>query len=124
MRIVVPKESAPGERRVALVPEVVRRLGAFSVSVERGAGGAAGFPDADYEAAGAQLAAREGLYADAGAVLRVARPSPDEVAELAPGTIVIGFLAPLTDLEGIKRLEERGVVAFAMESIPRTTRAQ
>jgi NAD(P) transhydrogenase subunit alpha len=124
MKVVVPKETAPGERRVALVPETVRRLSSFDIVVEAGAGLAAGFPDSEYDAAGAELAERDGLYADSGAVLRVARPSADEVAELAPGTILIGFLAPLTDPEGIRRLEARGIVAFAMEAIPRITRAQ
>ena len=65
-----------------------------------------------------------GLLADATAVVRVGRPSAEEVGELAPGTVLIGFLAPLSDPEGIERLAARGVVAFAMESIPRTTRAQ
>ena len=125
MKVVVPKETAPGERRVALVPEAVRRLGGdFRVVVEHGAGEPAGFPDAEYEAAGAEIAARGALYADVDAVLRVGRPSPAEVEELAPGTILIGFLAPLTDPDGIRRLQAQGVVAFAMESIPRTTRAQ
>ena len=58
------------------------------------------------------------------AVVRVAAPAADEVAELAPGTVLVGFLSPLTDSAGIERLAERGVVAFAMESIPRITRAQ
>jgi NAD(P) transhydrogenase subunit alpha len=125
MKVVVPRETAPEERRVALVPESVRRLGSsFEVVVESGAGVAAGFPDSDYAAAGAELAARQGLYAEAGAVLRVAPPSAEEVAELVPGTILIGFLAPLTDPDGVRRLAERGIVAFAMESIPRITRAQ
>ncbi len=125
MKVIVPRETAPGERRVALVPESVRRLGdAFEIAVERGAGEAAAFPDAEYAAAGAELVARDGLYSDTGAVLRVARPSPEEVAELAGGTILIGFLAPLSDPEGVRRLQAQGVVAFAMESIPRITRAQ
>jgi NAD(P) transhydrogenase subunit alpha len=124
MKVVVPKETAPGERRVALVPETVRRLSSFDIVVETGAGLAAGFPDSEYDAAGAELAARDGLYADSGAVVRVARPSAEEVAELAPGTLLIGFLAPLTDPEGIRRLEAHGIVAFAMEAIPRITRAQ
>jgi NAD(P) transhydrogenase subunit alpha len=125
MKVVVPRETAPGERRVALVPESVRRLGSsFAVVVEVGAGVAAGFPDPEYASMGAALAAHEGLYADAGAVLRVAPPSAEEVAELAPGTILIGFLAPLTDSDGVRRLQEHGIVAFAMESIPRITRAQ
>jgi len=125
MKVVVPKESAPGERRVALVPEAVRRLGrSFDVVVESGAGAAAGFLDAEYEAAGARVATRDGIYDGAGAVLRVARPTPDEVRELPAGALLVGFLAPLTDPEGLERLRAQGVVAFAMESIPRTTRAQ
>jgi H+-translocating NAD(P) transhydrogenase subunit alpha len=125
MKVVVPKETAAGERRVALVPDAVRRLGSgFEVVVEHGAGEAAGFPDAEYEAAGAALAATSELYDDAEAVLRVARPTAGEVAALAPRTILVGFLAPLTDPEGLQRLQAQGVVAFAMESIPRTTRAQ
>jgi NAD(P) transhydrogenase subunit alpha len=124
MKVVVPKETAPGERRVALVPETVRRLSSFDIVVETGAGLAAGFPDSEYDAAGAELAERDGLYADSRAVVRVSRPSAAEVEELAPGTILIGFLAPLTDPDGIRRLEARGIVAFAMEAIPRITRAQ
>ncbi len=125
MKVIVPRESAPGERRVALVPEAVRRLGdGFELVVERGAGEAAGFPDSESEAAGATLAAGDDLHRGADAVVRVAPPSPAEVAALAPGTVLVGFLAPLSDPDGIRRLQERGVVAFAMESIPRITRAQ
>ena len=75
-------------------------------------------------AAGADVVSRAEVLSGAGAVVRVGRPSADEVAELEPGTVLIGFLAPLSDPEGIERLAARGVVAFAMESIPRTTRAQ
>ncbi len=125
MKLAIPRETAPDERRVALVPDAVRRLGdGFQVVVEPGAGVAAGFTDAEYEAAGASFAAGDELFRDAGAVVRVTRPSADEVDALAAGTILIGFLAPLTDPDGIRRLQERGVVAFAMESIPRITRAQ
>ncbi len=126
MRVAVPKESGAGERRVALVPEAVGRLASagFSVAVERGAGAAAEFPDAQYEAAGAELLPRAELFAGADAVVRVGRPSPEEIAELAPGTVLIAFLSPLTDPEGIERLAARGIVAFAMESIPRISRAQ
>ena len=107
------------------MPEAVRRLGdGFEVVVERGAGEAAGFADGEYEAAGARLAGSDALLREAAAVVRVGPPSAAEVEELAPGTILIAFLAPLTDPEGIRRLQERGVVAFAMESIPRITRAQ
>ena len=111
---------------MALVPDSVGRLTAagFAVAVEQGAGAEAGFPDAEYAAGAADVVARSELLAGAEAVVRVGSPSADDVAELAPGTVLVGFLSPLTDTAGIARLAERGVVAFAMESIPRITRAQ
>ena len=120
----MPKESAAGERRVALVPEIVGKLvpGGFEVLVERGAGEAASFPDADYEEAGARMVAD--AWSEADAVVKVQKPSAEEVARLREGQVLIGFLQPLTDAEGIQRLAEHGVIAFAMESIPRITRAQ
>jgi proton-translocating NAD(P)+ transhydrogenase subunit alpha len=123
MRVGVPAESAPGEQRVALVPEVVARLvpGGFEVVVERGAGVAASFPDAAYEEAGARIGPDPW---DADAVVKVQTPSAEEAARLREGQVLIGFLQPLTDREGIERLAARGVTAFAMESIPRITRAQ
>jgi NAD(P) transhydrogenase subunit alpha len=123
MKVGVPRETAAGERRVALVPDTVKRLagGGFEVAVERGAGDAASFPDRDYEHAGATLV--DDAYS-ADAVVKVQPPSADEAARLREGQILIGFLQPLTDRAGIDRLSERGVVAFAMESIPRITRAQ
>src|SRR5690349_12734751 len=123
MRIGVPRETAPGERRVALVPEVVGKLvpAGFEVVVEGGAGEAASFPDGAYEEAGARIAED---WADADAVVKVQKPSEDEAGRLRDGQVLIGFLQPLTDAEGIERLAARGVVAFAMESIPRITRAQ
>ena len=123
MRIAVPRETASGERRVALVPEVVARLaaGGFEIAVQRGAGEAAGFADDAYVAAGGKIVDALG---DAACIARVAPPSPEETATLVDGQVLIGFLAPLTDLEGIARLRARGVVAFAMESIPRISRAQ
>jgi NAD(P) transhydrogenase subunit alpha len=126
MRVAVPKETAPGERRVALVPETVSKLrdAGFELRVEHGAGTSAGFSDEDYGAAGAELSASQSLFAGARAVAGVARPSAESVAAMAPGTVVVGFLDPLTDAEGIARLREREVIAFAMESIPRITRAQ
>jgi NAD(P) transhydrogenase subunit alpha len=126
MRVAVPKETTPGEHRVALVPETISKLreAGFSASVERDAGAAAGFRDADYEAAGAELVDAAALTSDADAYLCVATPSTERVSSLAPETVVIGFLEPLTDTDGIGRLRERGVTAFAMESIPRITRAQ
>jgi H+-translocating NAD(P) transhydrogenase subunit alpha len=126
MRVAVPRETAPGERRVALVPETVSKLrdDGFAIRVERGAGATAGFPDDDYVDAGAELVDAQALPRDADGVVRVAPPSAEEVAALAPESILIGFLNPLVDADGVAHLRERGVVAFAMESIPRTTRAQ
>src|SRR5215212_11561861 len=123
MQVGVPRETASGERRVALVPETVKRLasGGFEVAVERGAGEPASFLDADYEQAGATLVAD--AY-PAEAVVKVQAPSAAEAGRLRQGQILVGFLQPLTDREGIDRLGERGVLAFAMESIPRITRAQ
>ncbi len=123
MRIAVPRETASGERRVALVPEVVAKLAAsgFEIAIERGAGEAAGFADDAYAAVGAQIVDDVG---DAACVARVAPPSAEETAQMSDGQVLIGFLAPLTDLDGIARLRARGVVAFAMESVPRISRAQ
>ena len=126
MRIVVPREAAAGEGRVALVPDAIGRLApaGFEIVVERGAGAAAGFPDEDYVAAGATLSEPANLLDGAEAVVRVSRPSADEISAMAQGTVLIGFLAPLSDPEGIEHLRRQGVVAFAMESVPRITRAQ
>jgi len=126
VRVAVPREAAAGERRVALVPETVARLAAngFAITAERGAGAAAGFPDEEYAEAGAALAEHGSVVDGAGVVVRVGRPSVEEVSALVPGTVLVGFLAPLTDREGIERLQRQGVVGFAMESVPRITRAQ
>jgi NAD(P) transhydrogenase subunit alpha len=124
MRVAVPKETAPGEHRVALVPETISKLGpGFQVRVERGAGERAGFEDAAYVDAGAELLHGTAI-ADTDCLACVRSPSAELVASLSSGTVVIGFLEPLTDDAGIARLRERDVVAFAMESIPRITRAQ
>jgi NAD(P) transhydrogenase subunit alpha len=126
MRVAVPKETTPGERRVALVPETISKLRdvGFDAAVERGAGAAAGFSDADYEAVGAELVDAAALVSGADGYVGVAAPAAERVASLQRGTVVIGFLEPLTDTEGVSRLRDQGVVAFAMESIPRITRAQ
>src|SRR3954452_8078139 len=122
MRIGVPKETAEDERRVALVPEVVRKLtgGGHEVVVEAGAGEQALIPDALYTDAGAT----SGDPYDADVVVRVAVPSDDEVARLKSGQILIGFLAPLTRPELKDKLRSAGVQALAMESIGLNNRAQ
>jgi proton-translocating NAD(P)+ transhydrogenase subunit alpha len=124
MRAGVPKETVPDERRVALVPDVVSRLtqGGFEILVERGAGEAAAHDDEEFSAAGATLVER--IWGEVEAVVKVQPPQTSEVEALRDGDLLIGFLQPLTDREGIERLAARGVVAFAMESIPRITRAQ
>ncbi len=126
MRVAVPRETAPGERRVALVPETVSKLreAGFAIRVERDAGTAAGFLDDSYREAGAEVVETGALLDEAEGVVRVSRPAPNETAALESGTVLIGFLQPLSDAEGIAALRDRGVIAFAMESIPRITRAQ
>jgi proton-translocating NAD(P)+ transhydrogenase subunit alpha len=124
MKVSVPKETAERERRVALVPDVVQRLGQQDVEVvvEPGAGRAAHHPDGEYEEAGAQVAEGGGLSGDV--VTKVAPPSTDEIARLTDGAVVIGFLQPLTASDTVRALAEAGVTSFAMEAIPRITRAQ
>jgi NAD(P) transhydrogenase subunit alpha len=122
VKVAVPKETAPGERRVALVPEIVSKLKAsgIDVVVEPGAGAAASFSDAAFREAGAEL----GEPWSAEVVAKVRKPSPGESDRLRESQVLIAFLEPLTDPEGIERLAGRGVIGFALESIPRITRAQ
>ncbi|HEX7255449.1 MAG TPA: Re/Si-specific NAD(P)(+) transhydrogenase subunit alpha [Gaiellaceae bacterium] len=126
MRVAVPRETAPGERRVALVPEIVRKLaaGGFELTVERGAGEGATFADAAYEEAGARVVGRDELFSDADGIVKVQKPSAEEIEQLPQGSILIAFLQPLTDPQGVERLARRGVTGFALESVPRITRAQ
>jgi NAD(P) transhydrogenase subunit alpha len=128
MKIGVPKESADGERRVALVPDVAKSLQAkvsekIDPVVEAGAGTAAGHPDAAYQEAGAQVA-DAGAAWGAEVVLHVRPLSTEEIGKLRQGQVVISHLSPLTAAESNKALAAAGVTAFAMEAIPRTTRAQ
>jgi proton-translocating NAD(P)+ transhydrogenase subunit alpha len=126
MLIGVPTETAHGERRVALVPEVVRKLVArgAEVIVQSGAGHAASFTDAAYEAAGARLSATGAEVWSAPLVVKVAPPSDAEVSRLSPGAVLIGFLNPLGSAQATSALAAAGVTAFAMEAIPRISRAQ
>jgi H+-translocating NAD(P) transhydrogenase subunit alpha len=122
MNVSVPKETAAGERRVALVPEVVDRLmkDGVGVVVETGAGAGAHKPDSAYEQAGATLG--DGFSGDV--VAKVAPPSADEIARLRRGGVLVGFLQPLTAADTVRALADAEVTSFAMEAIPRITRAQ
>jgi len=126
VKIALPKETAPGERRVALVPDTVARLtgAGLEIAVEAGAGEAASFPDAAYAQAGATIASGADVYRDADLVVKVRKPMEVELERLPERVVLIALLEPLLDPEGIEQLSRRGVTAFAMEAIPRITRAQ
>jgi NAD(P) transhydrogenase subunit alpha len=127
MHIGIPAEVWPGETRVAATPETIRKLlkaGLHTVSVQTHAGVAASIPDADYEAAGATISASAAdIYAQSDLVLKVRGPAEAELPLLRRGSVLAGLLKPHDDA-GIDRLAETGITAFAMESMPRTTRAQ
>ena len=126
MIVGVPKETAALERRVSVVPETVPKFGVgVKVAVERGAGENAGFPDSDYTSAGATIAPdQRSLYAQADIVLKVLPPTPDEAGLVKEGSTIVSFLFPVANLEAVKRLASRKATAFAMELIPRISRAQ
>ncbi|HYV17149.1 MAG TPA: Re/Si-specific NAD(P)(+) transhydrogenase subunit alpha [Conexibacter sp.] len=126
MKIGVPKETAEGERRVALVPEVVKKLSdaGHAVLVQRGAGAEAMIPDAQFEAAGAEIADDLAALWQSDVVVKVAPPSAEEVVRLGKDSVLIGFLAPLTNAEGVRALAASGATAFALEAVPRISRAQ
>ncbi|MBV8724708.1 MAG: Re/Si-specific NAD(P)(+) transhydrogenase subunit alpha [Candidatus Eremiobacteraeota bacterium] len=127
MIVAVPRESAPKERRVALVPETVTRLSKANAEVrlQRGAGGNAAFPDSLYENAGATFADDERALAEAADVfVSVGQPGEAALGALRPGSVVVGFLNPLGDPAYLQRLASAKVTALAMEMIPRITRAQ
>jgi H+-translocating NAD(P) transhydrogenase subunit alpha len=127
MKVGVARETAPGERRVALVPDALGQLtkAGLEVVVEQGAGVGALIPDSAYEAAGAKVVSRDELYKSADVVLRVQKPSDDEVTRLRKGQAVIGLLQPLLDPKLMERLAGAGVTAISLDAIPRTlSRAQ
>jgi NAD(P) transhydrogenase subunit alpha len=126
MRIGVPKETATGEHRVALVPEVVGKLRAkgLDVVVQSDAGADAMLTDAAYTAAGAQIAKDTAEVWHSDVVVTIAPPDPQAIRGLGPGSILIGFLAPLTSPQTTSALVEAKATAFAMEAIPRISRAQ
>ncbi len=128
MQIGVPKETAEGEHRVALVPEVVGKLSSgengAEVVVERGAGAGALIPDGQYEEAGARMVEDPAGVYEAEVVVKVAPPTADEIGRLRSDSVLIGFLQPLTAGETIRAIAQTGATSFAMEAIPRISRAQ
>jgi len=125
-RVFVPQETRTAEHRVAAVPETVKKMvqAGFTVEVQRGAGVAAGFTDAAYEAAGATIVASAATMKTADVVLKVSEPLVTEVDALRGGAILLSLLDPYRNLPLVRRLAERQVTSFAMELVPRTTRAQ
>ena len=126
MRIGVPKETAAGEHRVALVPEVVSKLKAkgLDVVVQSGAGTDALLSDAAFAAAGAQTTDDVAEVWSSDVVVTIAPPDPQAIRGLGSGSILIGFLAPLTSPQTTRALADAKATAFAMEAIPRISRAQ
>ena len=124
MRIAVARETEAQEPRVAATPETVKKFKALGadVVVARGAGIASGIPDAEYEAAGATIA--EDVVKDADLVLKVRRPAPNELAAYKKGALVVAIMDPYGNEAALKQMAESGLVAFAMELMPRITRAQ
>jgi len=127
MKVGVARETAAGERRVALVPEALGKLqqAGLEILVESGAGAGALIPDGAYKDAGATIVSTVELYAQSDVILRVQKPSPDEVKVMRSGQAVVGFLSPLIDPQTAKALAAQGVTAISLDAIPRTlSRAQ
>ena len=127
MKVGTPKETAPDERRVALVPDTVTRLSAanLEVNVESGAGSAAHIPDSAYEQAGAKIVRTAvALLGDTDAVLKVQAPSAAEVELMKKDAVLISFLQPATQGDIVRALATHGVTAFSLELVPRISRAQ
>ncbi len=126
MRIGVPRETAPGETRVALTPDTVKRLveRGLEVAVESGAGERASLTDDAFREAGATVAGGDEVYAGADVIVRIGRMAVSDVSRMRPGQAVVGWVYPLTDSELVQALADAGVTAFGMESVPRVTRAQ
>ena len=126
-RIVVTRERRDGESRVAATPETVKKLISlgFGVTVEAGAGAAAAYPDPDYQAAGADIApSPDAALKTADVLLKVRGPAPEEIKALKSGALVVALLNPHQDRATLEALANKGAVAFAMEFVPRITRAQ
>jgi len=127
VRIAVPKEVAPGEARVALVPEVVQRLtkAGHAVAVERGAGASSRYPDEAYTSAGAQITPdRAATFAGAQIVLKIQPPTPEESAAMAAGTVVIAQMNASRNLDRVAKMRDAKLTGFDLQLLPRITRAQ
>ena len=124
MRIAVPRETDGGEPRVAATPETIKKLKSFGaeVAVAPGAGIASGIPDAEFEAVGARIA--DGVTKDADIVLKVRRPAANELTDYKKGALVIAIMDPYGNEAALKQMASAGVSSFAMELMPRITRAQ
>ena len=125
MKVGVPRETVPGERRVAIVPEAAAKLVAakHEVIVESGAGSGSGHDDDEYRKAGATVGDRNAAFG-ADIVVKVQKPSPDEVALLRDGAALIATIQPLTNKDAVRALAGKRTTAFSMDMIPRVTRAQ
>lgn len=126
-RVAVPKEVAPGEARVALTPEVIPRLvkAGCEVLVEAGAGENARYPDAAYTQAGAKVQTdRAAMFGSADVVVKIQIPTAEETAAMRPGTVVIALMNPNRNLEKVAKMRDQKVTSFALELLPRITRAQ
>jgi NAD(P) transhydrogenase subunit alpha len=127
MKIAVPRETGPGERRVALVPESCKKLigKGIAVAIQSGAGAEASFHDEAYTVVGATVESDVGaLLGGADFVLKVDVPTPAEVEQMRPGAMLLTTLLPIRNLEIVRKLAERRITAFSTDCIPRTTRAQ
>src|SRR5258707_15230528 len=124
MRIAVPRETDAGDPRVGATPDTIKKLKSFGadVAVARGAGIASGIPDAEFEAAGAQVA--DAVTKDADIVLKVRRPAPNELGTYKKGALVIAIMDPYGNEAALKQIADAGIDSFAMELLPRITRAQ
>jgi NAD(P) transhydrogenase subunit alpha len=126
MKIATLKELTPGENRVALTPETTKKFvqAGFTVSIESGAGEAASFPDSQYEEAGATIQSAKDIYSDAEIILKVAKPTDEEVSQFKSGVVLVGFLNPFGNQDLIKSLASKKVTSLSMDMIPRISRAQ
>ncbi|MBK1735935.1 NAD(P)(+) transhydrogenase (Re/Si-specific) subunit alpha [Halorhodospira abdelmalekii] len=126
IKVAVPKETRPGERRVALVPGALKQFGKLGVELllEKGAGADAGFDDAEYAEGGVEIVSRTELFRQADVLLTVQPPTPKDVSQLRQNKVIVGFMAPHEGDERIQTLCQRKATSFAMELVPRITRAQ